>query len=41
MPIGAWADQLGVPLVIASLGGAFALVFVLVWALMPKIRKLA
>jgi MFS family permease len=40
MPIGAWADRMGVPRVIAVLGAASAITFVLVWLSMPKIRRL-
>ena len=40
MPVGAVADALGVPLVIAVQGALFAAVFVAVWALGRKIRAL-
>jgi hypothetical protein len=40
MPIGAWADWMGVPRVIAVLGAACTITFILVWMFLPKIRKL-
>lgn len=40
IPTGALADRLGVPLIIALQGGLFALVFVLVLFLLPRLRRL-
>jgi MFS family permease len=40
MPIGAWADWMGVPRVIAVLGAASTVTFVLVWVFLPRIRRL-
>jgi MFS family permease len=40
IPTGALADRLGVPLVVALQGGLFALVFVLVLFLLPRLRRL-
>jgi MFS family permease len=40
IPAGAFADRFGVSIVITVQGGLFALIFALVWILMPKIRRL-
>jgi MFS family permease len=40
IPVGAFADRFGVPLVIAVLGGLFVLVIALTWVMQPKIRRL-
>jgi MFS family permease len=40
IPIGAFADQFGVPKVITFLGASFVFVIVLFWVLQPRIKKL-
>lgn len=40
VPAGAVADRFGVPVVITAQGALFALVFVVVWLIMPRLRKL-
>jgi MFS family permease len=41
IPIGALADDFGVPQVIAVLGGLLVVAIILVWVMQPRIRKLA
>jgi len=41
IPAGALADSLGVPTVLWAQGALLALTFVLVWILLPKVRRLA
>jgi predicted MFS family arabinose efflux permease len=40
LPAGAIADRFGVPVVITAQGALFALIFVVVWLIMPALRKL-
>ena len=40
MPAGAVADYFGVPVVIMTQGALFALTFVIIWLVVPRIRKL-
>jgi MFS family permease len=41
IPVGAFADRFGVPLVLTVLGALLVLVIILVWVTQPRIRKLA
>ena len=41
IPVGAFADRFGVPVVLTVLGGLLVLVIILVWVTQPRIRKLA
>jgi MFS family permease len=40
IPIGAFADQVGVPLVVTFLGAALVITSVLVWVLVPRVKSL-
>ena len=40
IPVGAFADRFGVPVVLAVLGSLFVVAIVLVWVMQPRIRKL-
>jgi MFS family permease len=40
IPLGAFADRFGVPVVLAVLGALFVLAIVLTWVMQPRIRKL-
>jgi len=41
IPVGAFADRFGVPMVLTVLGALLVVVIVLVWVTQPRIRKLA